>query len=391
MAPREGSGIATSTSPPSGPTGNPDVPRGDFEGPSLGLVLNLAREHLGVDALFLTQIKDGFELFVLGEGDVEGFGPIVEGGRLPLDESICDRILRDRLPNVIADAAASPTLQTLAITHEAGIGSYVGIPVRLPDGTVYGTFCCVSHRRDRLLADEDLELMTLLARLVGEEIERRRVSAAVMAAEHRVGRLLAEWRTVDSLLAGVLTCLRPVFESDAAAAWLTGADGANPERRIADGPDAAQSPVAQLGDVAARALATGLPAKAPSGDGTGGLVTDLAVPLCHAGQTLGVLEWSGKATVKLDRHAERRLGRIGGEVGAALARVALPAGRGQPSARELQVLQLAANGYGARETAADLHVSPATVRTHLRHLYAKLEVSDRAAAVAVGLRHRLIV
>lgn len=346
-----------------------------------------------MDALFLTHFEDGFELFVLGEGDVERFGPIVEGGRLPLDETYCDRVLRDRLPNVIADTTANSTVQTLALTHQAGIGSYVGIPVRLPDGTLFGMFCCLSHRRDRSLAEEDLELMTLLARLVGEEIERRKVSTAVIAAEYRVGRLLADWRTVDSLLEGVLACLAPVFESDTAAAWLIGADRVAPERRIAAGSAAPERAVAQPGEAAATALSTGLPAvsatPAPGADGPAR--TDLAVPLSHADRMLGVLEWRGEAAVTLDRHAEQRLGRIGAEVGAALASAALPAGRPQPSARELEVLQLAADGYGAREIAADLHLSPATVRAHLRHVYRKLEVANRAAAVAEGLRHRLIV
>jgi two-component system, NarL family, nitrate/nitrite response regulator NarL len=35
-------------------------------------------------------------------------------------------------------------------------------------------------------------------------------------------------------------------------------------------------------------------------------------------------------------------------------------------------------------------LSPATVRTHLQHLYEKLGVSDRAAAVAEGMRRGLL-
>lgn len=377
---------------PSGLTGPPTALRERLEGVSLGLVLGLAREHLGVDALFLTHVEEGFELFVLGEGDVEGFGPIVEGGRLPLDESYCNRVLRNSLPEVIPDTTASSAVQTLAVTHQAGIGAYVGIPVRLPDGTTFGTFCCVSHRRHRPLSDEDLELMTLLARLVGEEIGRRQVSTAIIAVEHRVGRLLAGWRTIDSLLEGVLLRLAPVFAFDTAAAWLTGPDGAAPNLRVAAGRRANPAS-AQPGEAATRALSSGLPAiiTTPSEDIARPARTDLAVPLCHGGRVLGVLEWSGEALGELDGHAEARLGRIGGEVGAAIAGAALPAGRAQPSTRELQVLQLAADGYGAREIAADLHVSPATVRTHLRHVYGKLQVSDRAAAVAEALRHRLIV
>ncbi|MFC4472315.1 response regulator [Streptomyces xiangluensis] len=54
------------------------------------------------------------------------------------------------------------------------------------------------------------------------------------------------------------------------------------------------------------------------------------------------------------------------------------------SAREREVLTLVAKGTSNREIARVLFISEATVKTHLTHLYAKLGVKDRAAAVAVG-------
>ncbi|KOV61665.1 response regulator [Streptomyces sp. MMG1121] len=54
------------------------------------------------------------------------------------------------------------------------------------------------------------------------------------------------------------------------------------------------------------------------------------------------------------------------------------------SAREREVLTLVARGTSNREIARELFISEATVKTHLTHLYAKLGVNDRAAAVAVG-------
>ncbi|MGW2486741.1 response regulator [Streptomyces sp. NPDC001606] len=54
------------------------------------------------------------------------------------------------------------------------------------------------------------------------------------------------------------------------------------------------------------------------------------------------------------------------------------------SAREREVLALVARGTSNREIARELFISEATVKTHLTHLYAKLGVSDRAAAVAVA-------
>ncbi len=60
------------------------------------------------------------------------------------------------------------------------------------------------------------------------------------------------------------------------------------------------------------------------------------------------------------------------------------------SQRELEVLALIADGATNREAAAKLFVSEATVKTHLLHIYEKLGVRDRAAAVAEAYRRRLL-
>ncbi|WP_329115680.1 response regulator transcription factor [Streptomyces sp. NBC_01353] len=54
------------------------------------------------------------------------------------------------------------------------------------------------------------------------------------------------------------------------------------------------------------------------------------------------------------------------------------------SAREREVLELVAKGTSNRAIAAELFISEATVKTHLTHIYGKLGVKDRAAAVAVA-------
>jgi DNA-binding NarL/FixJ family response regulator len=60
------------------------------------------------------------------------------------------------------------------------------------------------------------------------------------------------------------------------------------------------------------------------------------------------------------------------------------------SQRELEVLRLVAGGATNREVARKLFISEATVKTHLLHLYDKLGVRDRAAAVAEAYRRDLL-
>ena len=58
--------------------------------------------------------------------------------------------------------------------------------------------------------------------------------------------------------------------------------------------------------------------------------------------------------------------------------------------REHEILERVAAGKTAGEIAKELHLGVTTVKTHVQHLYAKLGVSDRAAAVAEAMRRRLI-
>ena len=61
------------------------------------------------------------------------------------------------------------------------------------------------------------------------------------------------------------------------------------------------------------------------------------------------------------------------------------------SDRELEVLTLIAHGETNRGAASRLFISEATVKTHLLHIYAKLDVNDRAAAVAAAYERGLLV
>ncbi|MDO9354999.1 MAG: response regulator transcription factor [Solirubrobacteraceae bacterium] len=58
--------------------------------------------------------------------------------------------------------------------------------------------------------------------------------------------------------------------------------------------------------------------------------------------------------------------------------------------REREVLGQIADGASVAEIAATIHLSPSTVKSHLESLYRKLEVSDRAAAVATAMRRGLL-
>lgn len=72
-----------------------------------------------------------------------------------------------------------------------------------------------------------------------------------------------------------------------------------------------------------------------------------------------------------------------------LGRMRAPAEE-QLSEREVEVLQLVAKGTSNRLVGRALHISEATVKTHLVHIFGKLGVSDRTAAVTVALERGIL-
>jgi DNA-binding NarL/FixJ family response regulator len=60
------------------------------------------------------------------------------------------------------------------------------------------------------------------------------------------------------------------------------------------------------------------------------------------------------------------------------------------SAREIEVLTLVARGANNKEAAKQLHISEATVKSHLIHIFAKLGVSDRTQAVTTALQRGIV-
>ena len=60
------------------------------------------------------------------------------------------------------------------------------------------------------------------------------------------------------------------------------------------------------------------------------------------------------------------------------------------SSREIEVLQLVSTGNSNREIGKALHISTATVKTHLIHIFDKLGVNDRTSAVTVALERGII-
>jgi GAF domain-containing protein len=134
-------------------------------------ILAVAREVLGMDVSFVSRFTGDEMTFRALDGAAKSFG-WQKGEGVPLDGTYCKRVVGGKLPNVVPDAKGDERVANLDITREAGIGSYVGLPLRLSDGSLYGTLCCLSHTPDPYLQERDTKFMEVLARLLADRLER---------------------------------------------------------------------------------------------------------------------------------------------------------------------------------------------------------------------------
>jgi PAS domain S-box-containing protein len=120
------------------------------------------------------------------------------------------------------------------------------------------------------------------------------------------------------------------------------------------------------------------------------LHSGLAIPAMSDDEVLAILGLYSREQVSLTSRLMQSLVGVGHEVGEFLAHRRGELMPPELTSRELEVLQHAARGESGPEIAEALVVSPATVKSHFENIYRKLGVSDRAAAVAHGMRSGLI-
>jgi EAL domain-containing protein (putative c-di-GMP-specific phosphodiesterase class I) len=132
--------------------------------------LHTIRTHLGMDVAFLAEFSNQERIFRHIDSDLEL--PLKPGDTTPLDETYCQRVVDGRLPALIPDTSLVPAAAALPVTSEFGIGAYLTSPIRLADGDVYGTLCCLSFSPDPSLGERDMRLLNLFGDFIARQIDR---------------------------------------------------------------------------------------------------------------------------------------------------------------------------------------------------------------------------
>lgn len=170
---------------------------------SIERILSLARAALDMDVAVMAAFDGDFVVQAV-DGEHEWFDLDV-GLRLPVNQTYCGPMTKGEIPHLVNDAAADDRTADLPLTREAGIGAYVGVPIRLWDGTLYGTLCCLSRSAEPSLNGRDVRFLRVLAEIVADQLDRDQL-------ETEKRRL--EWSRIHSILErdSVDVEFQPVFD-----------------------------------------------------------------------------------------------------------------------------------------------------------------------------------
>jgi len=151
-------------------------------------LLELLQTVTGLESTYLTTIDtDAGYQYILFSRNTSRLD-IPEGLSVPWEGTLCKRALEEGRP--YTDDVAQCWADS-APARELGIATYASTPVRLDDGTLYGTLCAASGERQPL-AEGAEQVLQMFSRLIGQQIERERM-------------LLALQRANDSLAVSALT------------------------------------------------------------------------------------------------------------------------------------------------------------------------------------------
>ena len=188
---------------------------------SIDKVLHAARNHLGMDVAFISEFMDGDRVFRHVDASVVD-APVREGASVPLSEGYCQRVVDGRLPELIPDTAEVPAALALPETHSIPIGAHLGVPIRLGDGRIYGTFCCFSFEPDASLNERDLGMMRTLADVLGHQLEqsvetwhKRERSVALVTAAIDAGQPRLVYQPIFALENGAVEGVECLSRFDA--------------------------------------------------------------------------------------------------------------------------------------------------------------------------------
>ncbi|MEG3757273.1 EAL domain-containing protein [Pseudoalteromonas carrageenovora] len=135
-------------------------------------LLSLVRKHLKMDVAFISEFTKTDRVFKVVDNQTNNTCVAV-GNSDPICQTYCKKISDNDLEPIIPNTHKHPITKAMPVTKKLNIGSYIGVPIVLASGKIYGTFCCYKTIFDNNLDNKDLAFLELISELASELIEQK--------------------------------------------------------------------------------------------------------------------------------------------------------------------------------------------------------------------------
>lgn len=144
---------------------------------SLESLLVAARAGLGMELSFVSRLAGDEQTFAYVSA--AGESPALSAGTTAAAAAgYCGRMVEGELPNLLPDLRRDLRTAAMPVTTALDLGSYAGVPIRLADGRLYGTLCCLSQNPRQGLGERDAAFLRVLAQLAADQLERLEAAEA---------------------------------------------------------------------------------------------------------------------------------------------------------------------------------------------------------------------
>lgn len=135
---------------------------------SVSELLRAMRQRMEMDVVFVSEFVDGQRMFRFVDA-APGAPAIEPGASNPAEESVCQRVVEGRVPELVRNLSAMPADRLPPLPFR--IGAHLSTPIVMKDKRVYGTLCCFSAAPRPELVQADLDKLRMCAMLVARKVE----------------------------------------------------------------------------------------------------------------------------------------------------------------------------------------------------------------------------
>ncbi len=136
---------------------------------SVSELLHAVRQRMEMDVVFVSEFVDGQRMFRYVDA-APGAPDIQAGESNPAEESVCQRVVEGRVPELVRDLAKVPKKDLPEIPFQ--IGAHLSTPIVLANKRIYGTLCCFSAAPRPELVQAHLDRLKMCATLVARKVDK---------------------------------------------------------------------------------------------------------------------------------------------------------------------------------------------------------------------------